>query len=166
MAAEWQSLFRPLSEPLATGRRKKGGWRMQQLRSPLAVVRRCRTVELHLRDWAEGFTSPVRVWRHMRALQADGFTAPAIKRLGGISNREGGKGHHANLLRLLEPCGFSEFIDDVDGNGAVSKCIFPTTIFKCCLSGAPNTFVGRLVQNRKGWSGFGSGCSRHRRACS
>ena len=113
---------------------------MQQLRSPLAVVRRCRTVELHLRDWAEGFTSPVRVWRHMRALQADGFTAPAIKRLGGISNREGGKGHHANLLRLLEPCGFSEFIDDVDGDGAVSKCIFPTTIFKLLFERSPKHF--------------------------
>ena len=166
MSAEWRSLFRPLSEPLPTGRRKKGGWRQQKFRSSKAIVRRCRTTELHLRDWAEGFTSPVRVWRHMQALQSDGFTTPAIKRLCGISSREGGKGHRGNRLRLLELCGFFELINDVDGDGAVSKCIFRLRSSNWGLIEARKQIVGRSVQNRKGWSGFGSSCSRHRRACS
>ena len=40
------------------------------------------------------------------------------------------KGHHANLLRVLEPCGFSQLIENLDDETCIiKKWIRPTTIF-------------------------------------
>ena len=78
----WDPLFAPLPS-----RAIKGAWRnvlagqavVERSRSPFRTI--CKAVIGHLKDWAEGIISAVRIWRHFNHLVNDGPVHPAIARL-------------------------------------------------------------------------------------
>ena len=109
----WDPLFAP--EPQ---RAVRGGWRMQSAgtslnersRSPFRPT--CKAAIGHLKDWAEGISSAVRIWRHFNNLVSDGPVHPAIARLAriGSSGSSTDHNHQTNLSALLATCGFSDMI--------------------------------------------------------
>ena len=89
-------MFTPLSEPLPGRRKRQGGWRMQQNKAKVIVAaKRSHVVEAHLRDWGTGYSSAVRIWRHMQAMLQDDFRSPAVERLASIGTRGTSKGRQS-----------------------------------------------------------------------
>ena len=66
---------------------------MQQKKGKVIVeAKRSHVVEAHLRDWGTGYSSAIRIWRHMQAMVRDKFRSPAVERLASIGTRDTSKG--------------------------------------------------------------------------
>ena len=127
----WESVFKPLCHPFPHTGTRKGGWRQQHNSiTKSGKIRRSRVLEEHLRDWAEGVSSPVRSWRHMMELKSDGFTHPAVLRVCKCAKLETDGHHSKHFINMLRPVGLHDLISEVPGGGYVRSMIKPSTIFK------------------------------------
>ena len=160
----WESVFKPLCHPFPHTGTRKGGWRQQATTSitKSGAIRRSRVLEEHLRDWAEGVSSPVRIWRHMMALKSDGFTHPAVLRVCKCAKFETDGHHNKNVINMLRPVGLHDRISEVPSDGIVRNMIKPSTIFKLVYK-SPDKFQKTFGPTLFDWGCFGRICSLLRR---
>ena len=148
---------RPLDQPSSTSH--GGGWRQQAARhlgrersrvrqSTFGGNRRCRSVEEHLRDWAEGISSAPRVARHCVRMREDDFSAPMVLRLAKVAGLQEGiindRTCHNGIMALVKECGVHDLVHNIINHDSVIACIKPTALLKLIFDRSPSAFKKRL----------------------